>query len=107
MIGLHHANVADALCLEGVDGLVDQADRGRGEDHPVPLGQGPFDDLCGQQRFSETGRCLADDALVPFSKRLLDLGNGPLLMRAKCFRRSGTVFLEQVEHQAAPLFWHR
>jgi hypothetical protein len=56
VIGLDHADVADAVLPEPFDGLVDQADRRHGEDHPLALGEGALDDGRGEDSFATAGR---------------------------------------------------
>ncbi len=69
MVRLHHPDPAHALGLEGSDGLVDQAHRGRGEDHRVALGHGSLDDPRGDERLAEADRTLKHDPTIALAKR--------------------------------------
>jgi hypothetical protein len=69
MDALHDAEAAKAFCLEGGDGLVNQADRRNREGYTVSLIQRALDDVRGQQGLPEAGWGLKHGTLMAAGQR--------------------------------------
>ena len=108
MAGLHDADVRDAFSLEGADSLIDQADRRRGKDHAVSLGETRADQVAGDERLAKTGWALANDAPVSLASGLVDQVERSLLVGAQRLGLQESGRGEQIHHDAPPgfpIFW--
>lgn len=83
VVGLHCANVMDALHLEGGDRLIDERDARGDEQSALPAFKGLFDDARREQGLSEAGWRLNQRALSSERQGLVEHFERALLVRAQ------------------------